>query len=131
VNGPIVYYDGLCALCDRFVMFVAARDHRRRFRFAPLQGETARDRMAGRLAVEAMKTVVLEQDGGLHIRSDAALAILTGLGGPWKLAAVLRILPVPLRDAVYDVIARRRSQWFGRRKACRIPAPEERDRFLP
>ena len=131
MNQEIVYYDGLCALCDGFVRFIVARDRRRRFTFAPLQGETARNRLAGRLAVESMKTVVLEENGGLRTRSDAALAILTALGGPWVLLASLRIVPRPIRDAVYDLIARRRYQWFGRRELCRIPAPEERDRFLP
>lgn len=131
MSQEVVYYDGLCALCDGFVRFVVKRDRERRFKFAPLQGETARDRVAGRLSVEAMKTVVLERDGGLRIRSDAALAILAGLGGPWALAASLRIVPRPIRDAVYDLIARRRFQWFGRLEACWIPSPEEADRFLP
>jgi predicted DCC family thiol-disulfide oxidoreductase YuxK len=131
VNQAIVYYDGLCPLCDRFVQFVLKRDRGGRFIFAPLQGGTARDRMAGRLSVEAMKTVVLETDHGLRIRSDAALAILAGLGGPWKLTAVLRLVPRPLSDAVYNFIARHRYRWFGRREACRIPAPGEQHRFLP
>lgn len=131
MNQAIVYYDGFCALCDRFVQFVLKRDRRSRFIFAPLQGKTARDRMAGRLSVEAMKTVVLETDGGLRIRSDAALAILAGLGGPWKLTTVLRLVPRPLADAVYNFIARHRYRWFGRREACRIPAPGEQHRFLP
>ena len=131
MSPETVYYDGLCALCDGFVRFVVKRDRARRYKFAPLQGETARVRMAGRLSVEAMKTVVLEQYDGLRTRSDAALAILSGLGGPWRLAAVFRVVPRPIRDAVYDLIARRRYRWFGHLEACRIPEPEERDRFLP
>jgi predicted DCC family thiol-disulfide oxidoreductase YuxK len=120
-----VYYDGLCALCDGFVRFVVARDRPARYRFAPLQGETA----AGRFTEP--QTVVLEEEGRLRLKSDAAIAILAGLAGPWRLTALFRLVPRPLRDAVYDFIARHRYQWFGRREACRLPGPEERHRFLP
>jgi predicted DCC family thiol-disulfide oxidoreductase YuxK len=68
---------------------------------------------------------------GLRVKSDAALAILAGLGHGWQLVQVLRIIPRPLRDLVYDLIARYRYRWFGKREECRIPTPEERDRFLP
>jgi predicted DCC family thiol-disulfide oxidoreductase YuxK len=131
VNQAIVYYDGLCALCDGFVRFVLQRDRRGRFIFAPLQGRTARDRIAGRLSLETMPTVVLETDDGIRLRSDAALAILAGLGGLWKLTGLLRLVPRMLADAAYDLIARHRYRWFGRRETCRIPAAGEQHRFLP
>jgi predicted DCC family thiol-disulfide oxidoreductase YuxK len=126
-----VYFDGLCGLCDRFVEFVLRRDRRGRFVFAPLQGETARARLPADLRPEPLGTVVLEEEGRFRTRSDAALAVLTGLGGAWRAAAILRLIPRPLRDLVYDWIARHRLGWFGRRDACRIPAPEEQSRFLP
>jgi len=131
VTPSVVYFDGLCHLCDGFVRFVLARDRRRRFRFAPLQGETARRRLEGRFSGDALSTVVLEEPRRFRIRSDAALAILTGLGGPWRLAGALRIIPRPLRDAMYDYVARKRFAWYGRRDTCRIPTPEEAERFLP
>jgi len=127
----LIYYDGLCGLCDRFVRFVLTRDRRRRYRFAPLQGETARARLPHLPNPETSNTVILEDDGRLRVRSDAALAILTGLGGACRAAALLRLIPRPLRDAVYDWIARHRFRWFGRRAECRVPNPEERERFLP
>lgn len=129
---PIVYFDGLCALCDGFVRFVVARDGLGRFRFAPLQGETAKLRLTGKLDTEGMKTVVLEQeDHALRVKSDAVLAILAGLGHGWQLTGVLRIVPRFLRDWVYDVVAKYRHRWFGKRDACRLPTPAERERFLP
>lgn len=127
----VIYYDGLCGLCDRFVQFVLPRDRRQRYRFAPLQGETARTRFPDGADPAESTTVIFDDEGTLRVRSDAALAILTGLGGIWRGAAVLRLLPRPLRDAGYDWVARHRRRWFGRRDACRIPSPEERDRFLP
>jgi predicted DCC family thiol-disulfide oxidoreductase YuxK len=127
----LIYYDSLCGLCDRFVRFVLARDRRGRYRFAPLQGQTARARLPELPDPEALTTVVLEQEGRFRVRSDAALAILAGLGGAWRVAALLRLIPRPLRDAVYDWITRHRFRWFGRRNECRVPGPEERERFLP
>jgi predicted DCC family thiol-disulfide oxidoreductase YuxK len=126
-----VYFDGYCGLCDRFVRFVVARDRRGRYRFAPLQGTTARNRLPESPDPAALTTVVLEDGGRFRVRSDAALAVLAGLGGLWRLAALLRIIPRPLRDAVYDWIARHRFRWFGRREQCRVPGPDERERFLP
>lgn len=131
MSKPIVYYDGLCGLCDGFVRFVVARDRLGRYRFAPLQGETARLRLGDELPLDALRTVVLAEDSELRVKSDAALAILAGLGHGWQVVRVLRIVPRLLRDWVYDFIARHRFQWFGRREACRIPGLEERDRFLP
>ncbi len=127
----LIYYDGLCGLCDRFVSFVLRRDLGGRYCFAPLQGETARVRLPVAESPADLQTVVLEVNGTFKVRSDAALAILAGLGGVWRAAGLLRIVPRPLRDAVYDFVARRRFRWFGRRAECRVPSPEERERFLP
>ena len=127
----IVYYDGLCGLCDRFVQFVLRRDRGARYRFAPLQGNTAQERVPATLDPQASQTVILEEGDRFRVRSDAALAILSGLGGPWRLAGLLRVIPRPLRDAIYDLVARNRERWFGRRAECRVPEPDERDRFLP
>ena len=127
----IVYYDGLCGLCDRFVQFVLRRDRVARYRFAPLQGSTARERVPATLDPRSSQTVILEEEGRFRVRSDAALAILSGLGGAWRLAGLLRVIPRPVRDAGYDVVARNRNRWFGRRAECRVPQPDQRDRFLP
>ena len=127
----VVYYDGLCGLCDRFVRFTLTRDRAHRYQFAPLQGDTARTRLPHLPNPEASSTVILEEEDTFRVRSDAALAVLTGLGGVWRLAALLRIIPRPLRDTVYDLIAKHRHRWFDRREECRVPGPEERERFLP
>lgn len=127
----VIYYDGYCALCDRFVGFVLARDRQARYRYAPLSGETARGRFGESFDLDQPRTVLLEEPGKIRVRSDAALAILTGLGGVWRLAAVLRIIPRRLRDALYDHVARKRFEWYGRRDACRTPTASEQERFLP
>lgn len=127
----LIYYDGLCGLCDRFVQFVLRRDRAGRYRFAPLQGRTAQERVPATLDPRTAQTVIFEEGGRFRVRSDAALAILSGLGGAWRLMTLLRMIPRPVRDAVYDLVADNRNRWFGRRAACRVPEPHERDRFLP
>jgi predicted DCC family thiol-disulfide oxidoreductase YuxK len=127
----VIYFDGSCGLCDRLVRFILPRDRGRRYHFATLQGTTARDRLAGAGDPQDSDTVILDDEGTLRIRSDAALAIVAGLGGVWRSAALLRVIPRPLRDAIYDWIARHRFRWFGRRNACRVPGPDEHERFLP
>jgi predicted DCC family thiol-disulfide oxidoreductase YuxK len=128
--NPVVYFDGVCGLCNRFVDFGVRFDRQRRLRFAPIQGETAAQRLRSDLATDPT-TIVLEENGNLRFRSDAILRILHHLGGGWRLLGVLRIIPRPLRDVIYDWIARNRYSWFGKRDTCRLPTPEERDAFLP
>jgi predicted DCC family thiol-disulfide oxidoreductase YuxK len=127
---PVVYFDGVCGLCNRFVDFLLEHDPSRRLRFAPIQGPTAASRLPG-TATEPPATIVLEEDGRFWYRSAAVLRILHHLGGGWRLTAVARVIPRPLRDLVYDWIARHRYRWFGKRDSCRMPTPEERELFLP
>jgi predicted DCC family thiol-disulfide oxidoreductase YuxK len=128
--GPILYFDGECGLCNRWVNLLLSADVRGTLRFAPLQGPTAAERLPPALVAE-VHTLVLEAEGRTLLRSTAVLHALGYLGGIWRLAAVLRVVPRPLRDAAYDFIARHRFRWFGRLPTCRIPTPAERARFLP
>jgi predicted DCC family thiol-disulfide oxidoreductase YuxK len=125
----VIYFDGYCGLCNGFVDFVLARDRTRRFRFAPLQGSTARARFGDPGAVDPT-TILLEEGGTVFERSTAALRIITTLGGVWRGVDLLRLVPRVIRDAVYDWIARNRYGWFGKRDTCRLPTLEERAVFL-
>jgi predicted DCC family thiol-disulfide oxidoreductase YuxK len=135
MRGPVLLYDGLCGLCDRTVQVVLRADRRGVLRFAPLQGEFAARVFERHPEVRDVDSLILvEPDGAggecVRVRSDAALALARYMGGAWPLARTLRIVPGPLRDAVYDLVARTRYRIFGRRDACRIPTPQERARFL-
>jgi len=131
-DRPIVFFDGVCGLCNRFVDWVITRDGRGQFVFAPLQGSTARAMgVEPRTADPALWSIVLVDDSGVRERSDAVLVIAAGMGGVYRLASALRWIPRPLRDWIYDRIARRRYRFFGKRDACRMPTEAERDRFLP
>jgi predicted DCC family thiol-disulfide oxidoreductase YuxK len=128
---PIVFFDGVCGLCNRLVDVLLRADRGARLRFAPLQGETARALLPPRPADAAEWSIVYLDERGLHERTDAVLRLGRRLGGVWRLVTVLRLMPPPIRDGLYRVIARNRYQWFGRRGACRIPSADERRRFLP
>jgi predicted DCC family thiol-disulfide oxidoreductase YuxK len=130
-DHPIIFFDGVCAMCDRFVSLIARVDRKRVFRFAPLQGETAR-RLLPPLGDDPQRWSMLYLDErGLHDQSEASLQVYRRLGGwAWPLS-LLRFVPRLLRDPVYRVVARNRYRWFGRRDACRVPTPAEREQFLP
>lgn len=132
---PIVFFDGPCPLCNRFVDLVLARDREGVFLFAPLQGRTAAELLgpeAARLAgAEGAGTIVLRDERGTHTRSAAVLRILTRLGGIHSLWGVLGFLPPVLRDWAYDRVARNRDEWFGKLPACREPDGARKGRFLP
>ena len=132
----IILYDGVCGLCDRVVRWVLDHDPEGRFLFAPLQGETAAALRERRKDVPAMpETVILvtRSPGSERVllRSRAAFEILRVVGGCWSWLAMLSVLPVPVTDWLYGLIARSRYQIFGRLDACRIPSPFEAPRFLP
>ena len=132
----VLFYDGVCGLCDRAVQCVLRHDSAGRFRFAALQSDYARRALArhGRDARDLdTMCLLLDPDGAreqLLIKSDGVLAVLHELGGPWRLATAVRILPRAWRDRAYDAFVRQRYAWFGRYDQCRLPRPEERARFI-
>jgi len=132
-EAPIVFFDGYCNLCNRSVAFIIARDTHERFRFASLDSPTAHARLAAHAQHAPLPDSVLLLDAdGLHARSDAARRIARHLTLPWRwLAAVSGVVPRVLRDALYNVVARNRLRWFGRRETCAIPTAAQQARFLP
>lgn len=126
----IIFFDGVCGLCNRSVDHLLRVDQDRIFRFSPLQGITAQEKLPPGSAV-ALETAVYLRDGMVLQRSDAALRILLDLGGWRRMYGFFYVFPRAIRDAVYGWIARNRYRWFGKRDTCRMPTQAERDRFLP
>jgi predicted DCC family thiol-disulfide oxidoreductase YuxK len=132
-NAPraVVLFDGVCNLCNGFVRFVIPRDPRGRIRFAALQSEAARRLMAqAGVTPGSADSIVLVEGQRAFVRSEAALRIARQLRFPWPVLYGLVVVPRPLRDWVYDIVARNRLRWFGRRDVCMVPGPETQDRFL-
>ena len=130
--GDVVLYDGTCGLCSRAVRFIAGHDPAGRYRFAALGSEVAHGVLCGaHVPPQLPDSVVLVEAGGtVLVESDAALAIVRELCGPARHLARLQVVPRPLRDGVYRLIARTRYRIFGRHDACELPAPWLRERFL-
>lgn len=127
--GAIVFYDGLCSLCDGVVGFLMARDHRRALHFAALQGTTAAARLSGES--RAVDSILFLDAEGVHTRAAGVLQATAAMRGRWSWAALLGLAPRWISDPVYDWVARNRYRWFPRRDACRLPTPEERAILLP
>jgi predicted DCC family thiol-disulfide oxidoreductase YuxK len=125
--GAVVLFDGVCNLCNGAVRFILARDPAARFRFASLQSDAARRLMGTGGPTE---TIVLLDAGKTYVKSTAALRIARGLRFPWPLLYAFVAVPRPVRDLIYDWVARHRYRWFGKRDTCMLPTPELRERFL-
>jgi predicted DCC family thiol-disulfide oxidoreductase YuxK len=130
-DGPVLLFDGVCNLCNGAVQFVIRHDPAERFRFAPLQSDAAR-RLCADCDAEAtdLDTVVLVEGGECYVRSDAALRTARHLTFPYALLWAFRVVPRPVRDAVYDLVAEYRYDVFGRREECMVPSPALEERFL-
>ena len=127
----IVLFDGTCAFCERSVTFIATRDPGGYFRFGASQTPSAQALLAefGETR-ESTRSIILVEDGQLYRRSTAVLRIARRLPLPWSLAAVALVIPEPLRDAAYAVVAAVRHRLAGRSNACEIPPPEIRERLI-
>jgi predicted DCC family thiol-disulfide oxidoreductase YuxK len=131
-KGNIILFDGVCNLCNGWVNFVIDRDPDGYFSFAPLQSDFAK-KMLGHHRIDPGETdsIVLIMNGRAFIKSRAALEIAKRLTLPWPLFYVFRIIPGFLRNLIYDLIARNRYRWFGRKDQCRIPTKDLASRFYP
>jgi predicted DCC family thiol-disulfide oxidoreductase YuxK len=125
----IVYFDGLCNVCNAFVDFLIRRDSARVLRFAPLQGSTARARLPAE-KVSELSTMAFQDGSAVYYKSSAAIRAIASLGGVWQLMRVFLIVPPFLRNFVYRWVANHRYLFAGRRDTCRMPTAMEREQFL-
>ncbi|MCL4848540.1 MAG: DUF393 domain-containing protein [Acidobacteria bacterium] len=127
----LVLFDGPCVLCQRSVRTIARFDTRRTFQFASLDSATGRRALeAAGWPVGERSSVVLVEGGAAWTKSEAALRIARRLRFPLSALAALRVVPRPLRDAVYDWVARHRYRWFGRTDACALLPADVRERVI-
>jgi predicted DCC family thiol-disulfide oxidoreductase YuxK len=130
-SHPILLFDGVCNLCNGMIRFILKRDRKDVFRFAALQSPAGQSQLARfGLSPHGMPSVVLVEGDRYFQRSTAVLKVLAALGWPYKALSILALIPRPLRDLGYAMIARNRYRIFGKRDACMMPTPEIRARFL-
>lgn len=127
----IVVFDGVCVFCNSLVNFIIARDPAANISFVPMQSPIAKQLMADfEIDNTGMNTFVLLKHNKAYIRSSAALELSKDLSGYWRFLNVFRIIPRPLRDLIYRLVARNRYRWFGKLNTCMIPDDSIRARFI-
>jgi predicted DCC family thiol-disulfide oxidoreductase YuxK len=133
-NIQVIFFDGICNLCNASVSFIIRHDKAGNFRFASLQSEFAKTFLENNASFEnghiLPDSLILAEDGKVYFRSEAALRIAGKMDGIWKALIIFRIIPLRWRDFLYDFIAKNRYQWFGKRQSCMVPAPDISDRFF-
>jgi predicted DCC family thiol-disulfide oxidoreductase YuxK len=129
-DDDVILYDGVCVFCSRWIRFIAARDKDRRFRFTAIQsGYGTRLALAFGIDPKDPDTNAVVHGGIARFKSDAALTVLSRLPG-WGWVRALRAVPKPLRDAVYNLVARNRYRIFGKYQECFVPDAGFRDRVM-
>jgi predicted DCC family thiol-disulfide oxidoreductase YuxK len=131
LKKPIVLFDGVCNLCNSSVQWIIKHDKKACFRFASLQSETGLSLLKEfNLPTDSLYSIILIEDGQSYERSDAIIRINCLLGGIWKISRIFLLIPISLRNRLYDFVAKRRYAWFGKKESCMIPTKELADRFL-
>lgn len=127
----IVLFDGVCNLCNGTVVFIIQRDTKDHFRFAALQSDIG-IQLTQELGIDTtqIESIILVHQQRYYYKSGAALRIARDLKGAWPLLSVFLIIPPFIRDGIYDIIARNRYRWFGKKESCMIPTPELKSKFL-
>ena len=127
--NSIVFYDGLCGLCDKSVQFLLSIDTKHRLLFSPLQGETAKKKLTTTQR-HTLDSIIFYHNGVSLNKSTAILTILKVIGGTWGLLYGFIIMPRFIRDLVYDCVANNRYRLFGKFDQCKIPSPQQKKQFL-
>ena len=128
--NEVLIFDGVCNLCARSVRFILAHEAAPRLAFTPLQSPAGNRLMRDwGFDPQDAKTFVLIADGKAYAKSDAAIRVAGYFRGPWRLLALVKVVPRFIRDWLYDRVAKHRYQWFGRTEQCMLPTPQLRQRF--
>lgn len=126
----IILFDGVCNFCSQSVQFIIKRDPSHVFHFASLQSDVGRKLLKEYDLEENLNSVVYISDRKAYEKSDAALQICRRLNGLWKILYIFYLVPRPVRNIVYDFVAKNRYKWFGKADSCMIPSPDIKSRFL-
>jgi len=126
----IIFFDGVCNLCNNSVQFIIKRDKKNKFKFASLQSSFAKNNLSKHIDVDKLESIVLLNEDKLYSKSTAALLIARELSGMWPMFYVFIIIPSFIRDWFYNVIAKNRYRIFGKKDSCMIPSPAFKEKFL-
>jgi len=130
-NKPIVFFDGVCNLCNSIVQFIIRHDKKERFLFVSLQSEKSKEILSNfNFTQSDIETIILLEENKLYFVSTAALKIVRHLNFLCSLLYIFIIIPKPLRNYVYRIIAKNRYKWFGKKDSCMVPSHELKNRII-
>jgi len=122
-TNPIIYFDGVCILCNKLIRFIIKHDKKKVFLFSTLpSGDKA--------SPQLLSGIRLSHQGHYYYKSTAVLMIAKILGGGFQLLRIGFLIPVAIRDKIYDYVARNRYKWFGKSDVCLVMTPEMKARFI-
>ena len=128
---PLLFFDGVCNLCNSSVQYVIKHDKTQKFKFASLQSDAAKEILLQyKIKKTDLDSIILIHNDKLFDKSSAILRLLKILGGFHSLAYIFIIIPKSIRDVLYDYVARNRYKWYGKKDSCMIPTDELKNRFL-
>ena len=131
IDKPIIFFDGICNLCNSSVQFIIKRDTNNLFLFSSLQSDAAKDILLQyKLENYDLSSIILLEDGVMYQKSTAILKIARKLTGISKYLYAFKIVPTSIRDGIYALIAKNRYKWFGKRTSCMLPTTALKSRFL-
>ncbi|PCJ66051.1 MAG: thiol-disulfide oxidoreductase [Bacteroidetes bacterium] len=126
----VVLFDGVCNLCNRSVDLLIRKEKGNELLFASLQSEVGRVLIEQSGLNDVPDSILFYSDGELYARSEAVMKAAVFLRRPYKWIGIFSIVPVPIRDYIYNLIARNRYSWFGKKETCRVPTEAERKKIL-
>jgi predicted DCC family thiol-disulfide oxidoreductase YuxK len=130
-NKHIILFDGICNLCNYWVRFAIKHNAKKNLYFAPLQSQFAKNLLTTMGFTHSnLTSVVFYKKDKIYTQSSAAFTICLELNGLWKLLFLFIVVPKFIRDFIYNIIAKNRYKWFGKKEQCMVPSPELKDRFL-
>lgn len=130
-RAPILFYDGVCNLCNATVKWVLRNEKNKHIRFAALQSDFAKEKLNKfNIDLTTPNSLIFLENEKLYMRSDGAIQLAYNMGGIWKTAILLKIFPAFLRNGVYHLVAQYRYSFFGKTESCMLLHPDYRERFI-
>lgn len=127
----IIFFDGICYLCNSIVNFLIKIDSKDKLRFSPIQSKFShKNFLTSYPELEHYDSILLQKNQKVFVKSDAVIEIIKELRWYWRIFLVGKIIPRKLRDMIYDYVAENRYGWFGKKDECMIPTDEVKSRFF-
>ncbi len=126
----VVFFDGVCKLCNGWVQFLLKFDRKNNLKFATLSSQTAGLLKQDHMQLEQVDSVFFFQNNKVYMKSNAVFKIIEQLGGTLKVLLIFSLLPTVLTDWVYDIVAKNRYSLYGKNNSCMVPKPAHAAKFL-